>query len=104
MADRLPFLVILAHMGVFMGGTLTIAVLYARVRASDRAFKGEPVDRDLLDPGFSLLAVVFFGLPAVGCGLYLHGDGFDESGLIAAFAATMVGIYLGYRRANRIPT
>jgi hypothetical protein len=96
------FAVILAHLGVFIGGTLTVAVLYARVRATDQAFKGEPVDRNLLDPGFSLLALLFFGLPAIGCGLYLHGGGFDESGLMAAFAATAVGIYLGHRRANRI--
>ncbi len=75
---------ILVHIVMFITGTLTIAILYGRVRASDRAFQGEEVDSDLLDPGFSLLALIILGLPAIVCGTYLHYHGFDKSGLLIA--------------------
>jgi hypothetical protein len=54
-----------------------------------------------------LVAIVAFVAPRVkrvteGCGFYLHAIGFDKSGLMAAVAATLVGLCLGYLRANRI--
>lgn len=91
----------IAHVILFVGVTLTIAVLYSAVRANDRMHVGKPVDRRLLDPGFHFATLVFFGLPAIGCGLYLHSRGLDSSGRLVALAAGLVGVLLGYIRANR---
>ncbi|MGH7880316.1 MAG: hypothetical protein ACREQD_12590, partial [Candidatus Binataceae bacterium] len=38
---------------------LTIAILYARVRATDQAFKGHPDDRDLWTLAFPFLVSYF---------------------------------------------
>ena len=96
----MPWTIAVVHVVMGIAGTLMVAILYARVRATDRMRKGLPVDRDLLDPGFSLLAMGFFGVPAILCAIYLHNQGFDTTGLPTTAGATVIGLYLGYLRAN----
>src|SRR4051812_43243815 len=96
--------IIFVHVIMFILTALAVSFLAARARASIRQAEGKPVDRELLDPGFSIMSLLIFGVPALGCAYYLHSRGFDQTGLAVTTGAVFTGFIIGRKRAGILKT
>lgn len=84
--------IVIVHAILAVTAYFACAMFFAADRSQREYMRGQGANRDFVDSRFAPTVWLFFGLPAILCGWYLHSKGYDISAILTFCVAGGLGL------------